>query len=128
MNRIEHLTAFLAITDAGSLVGAARKLGRSPPAVTRILNLLEADLGVRLVARTTRSLALTDAGLRLAEHARRLLGDFDEAMHDVAGEGAAPRGRLRVSAPLSFGRLHVMPVVLAFLDAHPQVSVELSLD
>ena len=65
MARIEQLTAFLAIADAGSMVGAARRLGRSPPAVTRILNLLETDLGVRLVERTTRSLALTDAGLRL---------------------------------------------------------------
>lgn len=128
MDRMDQLSVFLAIVDHGSLAGAARQSGRSPPAVTRILNELEAGLGVRLAERTTRRLALTDAGSRLAEHARRLLGDLDESLRDVAGEGAAPRGRLRVSAPVSFGRMHLMPVLMKFLDAYPRVGAELSLE
>jgi DNA-binding transcriptional LysR family regulator len=128
MDRIEELAVFLAIVETGSLAGAARQTGRSPPGVTRILNDLETRLGVRLAERTTRRLAPTDAGLRLAEHARRLTAEFEDAMRDAAGEAAAPRGRLRISAPLTFGRMHLMPVMLAFLDAHPQVSAELSLE
>jgi DNA-binding transcriptional LysR family regulator len=80
-----------------------------------------------LVERTTRRLAPTDAGLRLAEHARRLLAAFEDAMHDTAGEATTPRGRLRISAPLVFGRRHVAPIVTAFLDAQPEVTAELSL-
>jgi DNA-binding transcriptional LysR family regulator len=127
MDRLEELTLFLAIADAGSLAAAARRTGRSPPAVTRILRDLEERLGVRLIERTTRQLALTDAGLRLAEHARRLLADFEEAMRDIAGEAAAPRGRLRISAPIVFGQRHVAPIVTAFLDLYPEVTAELSL-
>lgn len=128
MDRLGELALFLAIADTGSLVAAAKRTRRSPPAMTRVLGDLEARFGVRLAERTTRRLALTDAGLRLAEHARRLIADFDDAMRDVAGEGAAPRGRLRISAPLTFGRLHLMPVVSAFLDAYPMISTELSLE
>ncbi len=128
MDRLDRLALFAAIADAGSLAGAARRTGRSPPVVTRVLGELEAELGVRLAERTTRRLALTDAGLRLAEHARRLAADFDGAMHDVAGKDAAPRGRLRISAPLSFGRLHMMPIVTTFLESNPHVTAELSLE
>src|SRR3954451_842667 len=128
MDRLDELALFLAIADAGSLARAGRRVGRSPPAVTRILADLERRLGVRLVERTTRRLALTDAGLRLAEHARRLVAAFEDAMSDTAGEAVAPRGRLRISAPLVFGQRHVAPVVTAFLDAYPEVSAELSLE
>jgi DNA-binding transcriptional LysR family regulator len=127
VDRLDELTVFLAIVDAGTLAAAARRTRRSPPAVTRILSELERRLGVKLVERNTRRLALTDAGQRLAEHARRLLGDFEDAMRDTAGEMAEPRGRLRISAPLVFGRRYVAPIVTAFLDAYPAVSVELSL-
>ena len=128
MDRLDRLALFLAIVDSGSLAAAARRTGRSPPVVTRVLGDLETELGVRLAERTTRRLSLTDAGLRLAEHARRLVGDFDESMRDVAGEGATPRGRLRISGPLTFGRLHLGPIVTAFLDAYPDVTVDLSLE
>jgi DNA-binding transcriptional LysR family regulator len=127
MDRLDELALFLAIADAGSLAGAARRLRRSPPAVTRGLAELERRLGLRLVERTTRRLALTDAGRRLVEHARRLLPEYEEAMRDAAGEAAAPRGRLRLSAPLVFGQRHLAPVAMAFLDAYPEVSVELML-
>ncbi|AWK85478.1 LysR family transcriptional regulator [Azospirillum thermophilum] len=127
MDRLDELQVFLAIVDEGSLAGAARKLQRSAPAVTRTLARLEEQIGVRLVERTTRRLAPTDAGRRLADHARRLLGDFEEAMRDVAGDMAMPRGTLRVTAPLMFGRMHVLPCVTGFLDEHPAVEVDLLL-
>jgi DNA-binding transcriptional LysR family regulator len=127
MDRLDELGLFLAIADAGSLAAAARRTRRSPPAVTRILADLERRLGVRLVERTTRRLALTDAGRRLAEHARRLLPEYEDALRDAVGEAAAPRGRLRVSAPIVFGQRHLAPIVMSYLDAYPEVSVELSL-
>jgi DNA-binding transcriptional LysR family regulator len=127
MDRLEDLSLYLAIVDTGSLAAAGRRVGRSPPAVTRHLNELERRLGVRLIERNTRRLAVTDAGRRLAEHARTLLTDFENAMRDTAGEGTAPRGRLRLSAPLTFGRRHLSPVVLDYLAAYPEVSAELSL-
>ena len=128
MNPLEDLSLYLAIVDAGSLAAAGRRTGRSSPAVTRRLNELERRLGVRLIERNTRRLALTDSGRRLAEHARRLLADFENAMRDTAGEGAAPRGHLRISAPLLFGRRHLTPIVNGYLACYPDVSVELSLN
>jgi DNA-binding transcriptional LysR family regulator len=127
MDKLDNLAVFLGIVEAGSLAGAGRRLRRSPPAITRSLNELEAEIGLRLLERNTRKLALTDAGQRLAAHARRLLADYEEAMRDTAGEAAVPRGTLRISAPLLFGRRHVAPVVMAFLDAYPEVRVELAL-
>jgi DNA-binding transcriptional LysR family regulator len=128
MDRLDDLALYLSIVDAGSLAGAARRTRRSPPSVTRRLNELERRLGVRLLERNTRRLALTDAGRRLTEHARNLLADFDNAMRDITGEAAAPRGLLRLSAPLLFGRRHVTPIVLAYLAAYPTVTASLSLD
>jgi DNA-binding transcriptional LysR family regulator len=127
LDRLAELSLFLAIVDTGSLAAAGRRTDRSPPSVTRSLAELERRLGVRLIERNTRRLALTDAGIRLAEHARSLVADFENAMRDTAGEGAMPRGRLRVSAPLMFGRRHVAPLVMAYLAAYPEMSAELSL-
>lgn len=127
MDRLEELRLFLAIADAGSLAGAGRRLGHSAPAVTRALAALEDRLGVRLMERTTRRVRPTEPGRRLAEQARRVLADYEEAMAEAAGEAAAPRGVLRVAAPLVFGRLHVAPVVAAFLDEQPRVAAELRL-
>lgn len=127
MDRLDELSLLVAILDGGTLAAGARKTRRSPAAVTRILSEFEARLGVRLVARTTRRLAATDAGRRLAEHGRRLLTDYEDAVRDVTGEAAVPRGLLRVSAPLVFGRRHIAPIVTSFLDTYPQVNVELML-
>ena len=126
MDRLDELAVFVAILEAGSLTGAARRLGRSQAAVTRALAALEARARVRLVERTTRKLALTDAGLRLAEQARRVLADYAAAVSAETAEGPL-HGRIAVTAPLVFGRRHVTPVVTAFLDAHPEVAVELVL-
>ncbi len=115
-----------AIADEGSLAGASRRLRISPPATTRALIALEDRAGVRLVERTTRKLALTEAGRRLAERARALLSDYQEAVH---GDPAAPpRGLLRVTAPIQFGRWHMAPIVSRFLDLYPEVRVELILN
>lgn len=127
MDRLEELHLVAAIAEGGSLAAAGRRLGQAPPAVTRTLAALEERLGVRLFERTTRKVRATQAGQRLAAQAQRLLHDYDEAMAEAAGEARVPRGRLRVAAPLVFGRRHVAPIVTAFLDAEPLVSVDLAL-
>jgi DNA-binding transcriptional LysR family regulator len=126
MDRLDELAVFLAVLEAGSLAGAARRLRRSPPAVTRILAGLEERTAARLVERTTRALAPTEAGRHLAEQARRLLADYDEAMR-MAGGDRIPRGPVRVTAPVVFGQRHVTPLVTGFLTAHPGVRMELHL-
>lgn len=127
MDRIDELRLLLAILDGGSLAEAGRRLRLSPPAVTRAVAGLEERLGLRLFDRTTRRLTPTEAGRRLADHARRLVADYGEAMAEAAGEAGAPRGRLRIAAPLVFGRRHVAPVVTGFLAAQPEVTAELIL-
>ena len=124
MDRLDELAIFVAIIDAGSLVSAARRLRRSPPAVTRALSSLEDRIGLRLVDRTTRRLAPTEAGSALAERARALLADYDAVL--VASQ-APVRGVLRITTPVQFGRRHVAPIVSAFLNEYPDVRVELSL-
>ncbi|MBP2232765.1 DNA-binding transcriptional LysR family regulator [Azospirillum agricola] len=126
MDRLDELALFVAILDAGSLAGAAKRLGRSAAAVTRGLTALEERLGVRLIERTTRSLAPTEAGRRLAEQARRLLADYDEALL-AAGTERPLHGRLRVTAPVMFGRKHVTPLVIGFMRLYRDVRVELVL-
>ena len=126
MDRLDELAVFVAIVEAGSLVSAARRLRRSPPAVTRALSSLEDRIGLRLVARTTRRLAPTEAGNVLAERARALLADYEEVL--VGASEAPIRGVLRITAPVQFGRRHVAPIVSAFLNAYPDVQVELSLN
>jgi DNA-binding transcriptional LysR family regulator len=123
MDRFDELHIFVAILDAGSLSGAARRLRRSAPAVTRALAALEERVGARLVERTTRRLAPTDAGLRLAEMARRVLADYDDAVRE--DDKGPLRGRLRITVPTVFGRRHVAPAMIDFLDLHPALQVEL---
>jgi DNA-binding transcriptional LysR family regulator len=126
MDRLQELAVLVAVVDHGSLAAAARRLRRSPPAVTRALSALEDRVGVRLIERTTRRLAATQAGRAMAERARGILDDYDRA---VTGLAEAPlRGLLRVTAPLQFGRRHMAPLVIAFLDAFPGMQVELMLN
>src|SRR3979409_2413574 len=121
------MQAFVAVADLQGFAPAARKLGLSPSAVTRLIAALEDRLGARLLQRTTRSVALTDAGSRYLERARRILADVEEAENAAEGERTRPGGRLVVSAPLGFGRLHVSPVVSAYLSRYPDVSADLRL-
>jgi len=126
MDRLDELAVFLAILETASLSGAGRKLRRSPPAVTRTLAALEERVGTRLVERTTRRLAPTEAGLRLAELARRVLADYEEAVREDAD--APLRGKLKLTAPQVFGRRHVVPVVIGYMDKYPAMQVELVLN
>ena len=118
---------FVDVAERRSFAAAARRLGRSPTAVTRAIGELEARLGVRLLNRTTRAVSLTEAGARFLAGARRVLSDLDEIERAAAGEGAAPRGQLRLTAPILFGRLHVAPIVMEFLGLFPDVSAALIL-
>src|SRR5580765_7976273 len=127
MDRIDAMQAFVAVADLQGFAPAARKLRLSPSGVTRLIAALEDRLGARLLQRTTRSVTLTDAGSRYLERARRILSDVEEAESSAEGERTKPGGRLVVSAPNGFGRLHVSPVVSAYLKRYPDVSVDLRL-
>lgn len=127
MDRLDELSLLVAIVDGGSLAAGARRTKRSPAAVTRILSEFESRIGVRLIERTTRRIAPTEAGRRLVEHARKVIESYDEAMCDVSGEAKTPVGMLRITAPLVFGRQHIAPIVADFLAAYPQVQVDLIL-
>ena len=125
MDRLDELMVLVAVLDAGSLAAAGRRLRRSAPAITRALAALEARVGTRLVERTTRCLAPTEAGRNLAEQAKAVLAGYTDAVRDTSE--ASLRGTVRVTAPVVFGRRHVTPLVAGFLDAHPAVRVELVL-
>jgi DNA-binding transcriptional LysR family regulator len=127
MDRIDAMQAFVAVADLHGFAPAARKLGLSPSAVTRLIAALEDRLGARLLQRTTRQVALTDAGARYLERARRILADVEEAEAAAESERIRPSGRLVVSAPIGFGRLHVSPVMSTYLKLYPEVSGELRL-
>jgi DNA-binding transcriptional LysR family regulator len=127
MDRIDAMQAFLAVADLRGFAPAARKLGLSPSGVTRLIAALEDRLGARLLQRTTRSVTLTDVGARYLERIRPILADVEEAEDAVEGERTRPSGRLTISAPVGFGRLHVSPVMSAYLTRYPEVSGELRL-
>lgn len=127
MDRIDAMRAFVSVADLEGFAPAARKLGLSASAVTRLIASLENHLGARLLQRTTRSVTLTDVGARYLERARRILGDVEEAEASAQAERTQPSGRLVVSAPLMFGRLHVGPMMSAYLKKFPDVSAELRL-
>src|ERR1700726_1616127 len=127
MDRIDAMQAFVAVADLHGFAPAARKLGLSASGVTRLIAALEDRLGARLLQRTTRSVALTEFGSRYLERARRILADVEEAEGSAQDERTRPSGRLVVSAPVGFGRLHVSPVMSAYLARHPEVSGELRL-
>lgn len=126
MDRLDELAFFVAVVQHGSLAAAGRKLRRSAPAVTRAIASLEQRFGARLVERTTRRLAPTEAGLRLAERAHLLLTDYQAAVLDTADTQLT--GLLRITSPVQFGRKHVAPVVMAFLDRYPQMQIEMVLN
>lgn len=128
MDRIDAMEAFVTVAERKGFAPAARRLKLSPSAVTRLVAGLEAHLGVRLLQRTTRSVALTDAGTRYLARARQILADIAEAELAAEGERQTPSGRLVVSAPVGFGRLHVSPVMTAYLKRYPDVAGELRLE
>src|SRR5687767_7225366 len=127
MDRLEAVEIFVAVAEAGSFIGAARQLGRSPAAMTRAVAALEDRLGIRLFNRTTRAVALTDAGVRYLDRARRALTEFSELELSAAGEQQVPQGLLTMTAPEMFGRLHILPIVQDFMRDYAQVDVSLLL-
>lgn len=127
MDRIDLMAAFVAVAEAGSFVAAARRLGRSPAGLTRAVAALEDRLGARLFTRTTRVVALTDAGRRHLEPCRAVLRSMAAIESSAAAERREALGSLVVTAPVVFGRLHVLPVVADFLRRHPSVDVRMVL-
>ena len=127
MNRLESMSVLLAVVDAGSLSAASRRLGMPLATVSRKISELEAGLKTQLLIRSTRQLTLTESGRGYIAACRRILEDVNEAERAAGGEYTAPRGELVMTAPVVFGRLHVLPVLTEFLQAYPQVSVRLAL-
>jgi DNA-binding transcriptional LysR family regulator len=127
MDQLAAIKVFVAIADAGSLSGAGKRLGMPLSTVSRHLKALEDELDTRLVTRTTRRLTLTGPGRAYAATCRRVLDELDDAGRSLAGEHAEPRGELALTAPVVFGRLHVLPVVNAFLNAYPHVTARMLL-
>ncbi len=127
MDRLDSMAVFLAALEAGSLSAAARRLGQPLATVSRKVAGLEAALGARLLTRGHRRLLPTEAGQAYAAAARDILARIEDAERAAAGEYAAPKGEIVVAAPVVFGRLHVLPVVLGFLAAHPAIDLRLRL-
>lgn len=127
MDRFATLAAFVKVAELRGFAPAARKLGLSPSAVTRLVAALEDHLGVRLLQRTTRLVTPTDEGERYLLMARRILSELEEADASLQATQAEPSGRLTVSAPLVFGRLHVGPLISRYLTRYPAVHCELIL-
>src|SRR5215469_2491894 len=125
MDRIDAMKVFVSAVDEGSLAGAGRRLGRSPAAVSRAIAFLEAHVGTELLHRTTRALKLSEAGERYVAACRRVLAELVEADIAAGGEHAAPRGTLTLTAPMITGEDVVRPVIDAFMNEHPTVSVRL---
>src|SRR5882762_8910469 len=127
MDRIEAMSIFITALDEGSLAAAARRLKRSPAAVSRAIAFLEERVGAQLLHRTTRSMGFSEAGERYAIACRRMLAELEEAEALAGGEQVAPRGILSISAPPISGEDVLRPILDDFLDAHPMVSARLLL-
>lgn len=127
MDRLEAMRILLRVADRGSFSAASRELGVPLATVSRKVNELEIHLGAKLLVRTTRKVALTDTGAAYLDSARRILEDIEETERVASGEFHAPRGELTLTAPVFFGRLHILPIVIDFLAAHPEINVRLVL-
>ena len=122
-----RMRLFTRVVEAGSFTGAAQQLGVAPTSVSRQVAALEDDLGARLLNRTTRTQRLTDAGALYYERAKRILADIDDANLEVSRFENTPRGNLRITAPITLGRLHLMPLIPKFLKRFPEIEIELAL-
>jgi len=127
VDRLQAMRVFVAVVDQGSLSSAATALGLSLPTVSRTLARLERELGVRLIARTTRGLSQTDGGRLYYERCKRIFAELSAADAAVQDHSRSPAGELRVTAPVTFGRYHVAPALAGFLERHPRVSLYLLL-
>ncbi|AWK88706.1 LysR family transcriptional regulator [Azospirillum thermophilum] len=128
MDRLDDMLAFIKVVDTKSFTAAAERLNLSKSVVSRRIGELENRLGARLLNRTTRKLSLTEVGQAFYERCTRILADLDEAEQAVADLHAAPRGRLRLNAPTSFGVRHLAPAIAEFLERYPDIEVDMDLN
>ncbi|UIN19617.1 LysR family transcriptional regulator [Herbaspirillum frisingense] len=127
MDKLMSLNVFVAAVEEGSFAGAARRFALSPAMAGKHVSQIEKELGARLFQRTTRRLSLTDVGRRYYERCRQILAAFDEANREVTVAQGSASGMLRVAVPLTFGAMHLGPVVARYLADHPEVNVEVVL-
>ncbi|WP_374468839.1 LysR substrate-binding domain-containing protein [Phenylobacterium sp.] len=126
MDRFDEIAAFAAVADARSFTHGARRLGVSSAQASKLVARLENRLGARLLNRTTRDVSLTDTGRAYLERARQLIEDFEALEGSVRDQDGCPRGTLKISAPVSFGASQLIPALLDFARAHPDVSLDVS--
>lgn len=127
MDRLEELRTFVAVADQASFAEAARRMRISPTAASRAVASLEVSLGTTLLQRTTRSVRLTEDGAAYLDRCRAALAELDDAALALRGDGANPGGTLVITAPVAFGRLHILPITACLLRAHDMLKVELTL-
>ncbi len=128
MDQLNSMKAFVAVADAGHFATASERLGLSRAMASKLVMDLEAHLGLRLLNRTTRKVSLTDPGAAYLERCRDILAALEEAEREIAAQASEPVGRLRVTAPMSFGASHVAPQIAVFTARHPRVNVDLVLN
>ncbi|MCX7166810.1 MAG: LysR family transcriptional regulator [Rhodocyclales bacterium] len=125
MDRLAAMQTFVRVAEAGSFTAVAEQMNVARSAVTRQIAALEAHLGVKLIARSTRRLSLTSAGASYIDQCRDILDRIDEAEGNLAGERQTLRGEIRASVPMTFGLLHLTPLILEFSQAHPDIRIDL---
>jgi DNA-binding transcriptional LysR family regulator len=128
VDRLECMRVFVAVAESGGFAAGARRLGVSPPVVTRAVASLEEHLGAQILTRTTRKVRLTEPGARYLEDCRRLLSELDDVESAVSGSYSEPRGSLAITASVMFGRLYVAPLLLDFLARHLKLDARLLLN
>lgn len=128
MDRMREMELFVRVVETGSFTAAARDLRLGQPMISKAIAALEERLGVRLLVRSTRQLSPTEAGAAFYERALRVIAEANEAVAAAQGAGGGLEGRLRICSPVTFARLHLVPKLGAFLDAHPKVRLELVMD
>lgn len=124
MERLQAERMFVKVVETGSFAAAARRLGTSSGQASKLVSKLESDLGVKLLNRTTRALSLTEAGQAYADRMRAILESFDDLTTELQNAAIAPRGRIRLTAPLSFGTVRLAPVLARFARDYPEISLE----
>lgn len=128
MDKLDDMMAFIKVVEARSFTAAGARLGLSKSVVSRRIAELEDRLGARLLNRTTRKLSLTEIGQAFYERCARIVADVEEAERAVGDLHGAPRGRLRVNAPVSFGRLHLAAAIVAFIERYPAIEIDVDLN
>lgn len=123
MDRLHLMTVFVAVAEEESFAAGARRLAMSPPAVTRCVAALESRLGVKLLDRTTRYVRVTEAGQRYLDDARRIIAEVNEADEAVVGINGTPKGQLTITAPVLFGKMFVIPVVVEYLQCYAEMDI-----